>query len=60
MVLPSVTRGPRRIHDLRGVRYSCTQSFGQLVVTVFDAIVMVLIWQEWKIVRRHGTPDAMV
>jgi uncharacterized membrane protein len=29
-------------------------------VTVFDAIVMVLIWQEWKIVRRHGTPDAMV
>ena len=41
-------------------RYSYTQSFGLLVLTVFDAIVMVLIWQEWKIVRRHGTADAMV
>ncbi|OBQ67220.1 DUF2127 domain-containing protein [Mesorhizobium erdmanii] len=34
-------------------RYSYTQSFGLLVLTVFDAIVMVLIWHEWRIVRQH-------
>lgn len=35
-------------------RYSYTHSFGLLVLTVFDAVVMVLIWHEWKIVRQHG------
>ncbi|QKC93972.1 DUF2127 domain-containing protein [Mesorhizobium sp. NZP2298] len=34
-------------------RYSYTQSFGLLVLTVFDAVVMVLIWHEWRIVRHH-------
>jgi uncharacterized membrane protein len=34
-------------------RYSYTHSFGLVVLTVFDAVVMVLIWHEWKIVRRH-------
>ncbi|QKC68407.1 DUF2127 domain-containing protein [Mesorhizobium loti] len=34
-------------------RYSYTQSFGLLVLTVFDAVVMVLIWHEWRIVRQH-------
>lgn len=34
-------------------RYSYTHSFGLLVLTVFDAAVMVLIWHEWKIVRQH-------
>jgi uncharacterized membrane protein len=34
-------------------RYSYTHSFGLLVLTVFDAVVMVLIWHEWKIVRQH-------
>ncbi|BCG77242.1 DUF2127 domain-containing protein [Mesorhizobium sp. 113-3-3] len=34
-------------------RYSYTQSFGLLVLTVFDAAVMVLIWHEWRIVRQH-------
>ncbi|WP_172374993.1 DUF2127 domain-containing protein [Mesorhizobium sp. NZP2234] len=33
-------------------RYSYTQSFGLLVLTVFDAVVMVLIWHEWRIVRQ--------
>ena len=33
-------------------RYSYTHSFG-LLLTVFDAIVMVLIWHEWKVVRQH-------
>lgn len=34
-------------------RYSYTHSVGLLVLTVFDAIVMVLIWHEWRVVRRH-------
>jgi uncharacterized membrane protein len=34
-------------------RYSYTHSFGLLVLTVFDAVVMVLIWHEWRIVRQH-------
>ncbi|MER9181626.1 DUF2127 domain-containing protein [Mesorhizobium sp. M0767] len=34
-------------------RYSYTHSFGLLVLTVFDAVVMVLIWREWKVVRQH-------
>lgn len=33
-------------------RYSYTHSFGLLVLTVFDLLVMLLIWQEWKAVRR--------
>jgi uncharacterized membrane protein len=34
-------------------RYSYTHSFGLLVLTVLDAVVMVLIWHEWNVVRRH-------
>ncbi|RWB52624.1 DUF2127 domain-containing protein [Mesorhizobium sp.] len=34
-------------------RYSYTHSPGLLVLTVFDAIVMWLIWEEWQAVRRH-------
>ncbi|KQU79902.1 hypothetical protein ASD99_24825 [Mesorhizobium sp. Root695] len=34
-------------------RYSYTHSIGLLVLTVFDAVVMVLIWHEWRIVRQH-------
>lgn len=34
-------------------RYSYTHSPGLLVLTVFDAAVMALIWQEWRTVRRH-------
>jgi len=34
-------------------RYSYTYSPGLLALTVFDAIVMWLIWQEWGAVRRH-------
>ena len=36
-------------------RYSYTHSAGLLVLTVFDVIVVVLIWHEWRIVRRHNT-----
>ncbi|MER9171308.1 DUF2127 domain-containing protein [Mesorhizobium australicum] len=35
-------------------RYSYTHSAGLLVLTVFDAVVTVLIWHEWKIIRQHG------
>lgn len=34
-------------------RYSYTHSPGLLVLTVFDAAVMWLIWHEWRVVRRH-------
>ncbi|WP_319023066.1 DUF2127 domain-containing protein [Mesorhizobium sp. B1-1-8] len=34
-------------------RYCYTHSAGLLVLTIFDAIVMVLIWHEWAIVRGH-------
>lgn len=34
-------------------RYSYTHSAGLLVLTVFDAVVMMLIWHEWRAVRRH-------
>ncbi|MER9398361.1 DUF2127 domain-containing protein [Mesorhizobium sp. M0615] len=34
-------------------RYSYTHSAGLLVLTVFDAVVMVLIWHEWTVMRQH-------
>ena len=34
-------------------RFSYTQSVGLIVLTVFDLIVMVLIWHEYGLVRRH-------
>ncbi|TPK86208.1 DUF2127 domain-containing protein [Mesorhizobium sp. B2-4-13] len=34
-------------------RWSYTHSAGLLVLTVFDALVMVLIWHEWAVVQRH-------
>lgn len=34
-------------------RFSYTQSIGLIVLTVFDLIVMVLIWHEYGLMRRH-------
>jgi uncharacterized membrane protein len=34
-------------------RYVYTQSFGLIALTVFDLIVMALIWHEYRLVRRH-------
>lgn len=34
-------------------RYYYTQSIGLIVLTVFDLIVMVLIWHEYGLMRRH-------
>jgi len=34
-------------------RFSYTHGFGLIVLTVFDVVVMVLIWHEYRLVRRH-------
>jgi len=36
-------------------RYSYTHGIGLIVLTVFDVIVMGLIWHEYRLVRRHLT-----
>ena len=38
-------------------RYSYTHSFGLIVLTVFDLIVMVLVWHEWRLLRKHLPVD---
>jgi uncharacterized membrane protein len=37
-------------------RYSYTNSFGLIVLTVFDLVVMALIWHEYRVMRRHLAP----
>ena len=34
-------------------RFSYTQGFGLILLTIFDVIVMILIWHEYTLVRRH-------
>jgi uncharacterized membrane protein len=34
-------------------RFSYTQSLGLVALTVFDLVVIVLIWHEYRLVRRH-------
>lgn len=34
-------------------RFTYTHGFGLIVLTIFDVIVMVLIWHEYGLVRRH-------
>lgn len=34
-------------------RFSYTHGFGLVVLTIFDVIVMGLIWHEYRLVRRH-------
>jgi uncharacterized membrane protein len=36
-------------------RFSYTHGIGLIVLTVFDVIVMGLIWHEYQMVRRHLT-----
>ena len=36
-------------------RYSYTHDFGLIVLTVFDLLVIRLIWHEYRLVRRHRT-----
>ncbi len=37
----------------QGYRFSYTHSIGLVVLTIFDIIVMVLVWHEWRLLRRH-------
>lgn len=39
-------------------RYSYTHSMGLIVLTVFDVIVIVLIWHEYRLVSRKISPGA--
>jgi len=34
-------------------RFALTQSFGLVVLTIFDLIVIVLIWHEYRLIRSH-------
>ena len=34
-------------------RYSYTHSIGLIVLTVFDLVVIWLVWHEWRLLRRH-------
>jgi uncharacterized membrane protein len=34
-------------------RFSFTHGIGLLLLTLFDVLVMVLIWHEYRLVRRH-------
>lgn len=35
-------------------RHSYTHSAGLLVLTLFDVVVMGLVWHEWRVMRAHG------
>ncbi len=37
----------------QGYRYSYTHAIGLVVLTVFDIVIIVLVWHEWRILRRH-------
>ncbi|MCT7378092.1 DUF2127 domain-containing protein [Chelativorans salis] len=34
-------------------RYSYTHGFGLIVLTLFDIVVIVLVWHEWRVLERH-------
>ena len=38
-------------------RYSYTHSVGLIVLTVFDLVVIALVWHEWRLLRRHQAMD---
>lgn len=37
-------------------RYSYTHSVGLILLTLFDLVVMALVWHEWRLLRRHLAP----
>jgi uncharacterized membrane protein len=39
-------------------RVALTQSFGLIVLTIFDLIVVVLIWHEYRLIRRRNNRPA--
>jgi uncharacterized membrane protein len=38
-------------------RHSYRYSVGLIVLTIFDLIVMALVWHEWRLLRRHLPVD---
>ncbi|PHP64699.1 hypothetical protein CSC94_23005 [Zhengella mangrovi] len=34
-------------------RYSYTQGVGLIVLTVFDLVIMWLVWHEWRVLEKH-------
>jgi uncharacterized membrane protein len=38
-------------------RYSYTHSLGLIILTVFDLVVIILVWHEWRLLRRHLSVD---
>jgi len=38
-------------------RFSFTHSAGLIVLSLFDGVVMVLIWHEYRLMRRHAAMD---
>ena len=34
-------------------RYSHTHSLGLIVLTIFDLVIIVLVWHEWRVLRNH-------
>jgi uncharacterized membrane protein len=38
-------------------RFTYTHGFGLIVLTIFDVIVMILIWHEYGLMRRHLPTD---
>lgn len=40
-------------------RYSYTHGFGLIILTIFDAAVMVLVWHEYRMVKQHPAPRPM-
>jgi uncharacterized membrane protein len=39
-------------------RFSYTHSLGLIALTVFDLVMIWLIWHEWRVVRHHLRPTA--
>lgn len=38
-------------------RYSYTHSFGLILLTIFDLVVIALVWHEWRLLRKHLPVD---
>lgn len=38
-------------------RYSYTHSVGLILLTVFDLVVIALVWHEWRLLRKHLPVD---
>jgi uncharacterized membrane protein len=53
--LSLITLGAFIVYQL--YRYSYTHSFGLILLTIFDLVVIVLVWHEWRLLRKHLPVD---